>query len=751
MQITRKLYGYCDRFDYRPGAVIDVMIHSEHPEVRVDVVRLRSADERVASISPREVPIPEIASVVVRGRPQKTYPGSYVEVTGVDELKNPVSVSLGAWIYPTLLAAGHDQGVISWLAGGTGVAVVLAADDRLELRVGSGSAWEVVARGQEPLLPRIWARIDCRVSVAESVAELVYAPFKRFPRGLGSGSTRAAIRPGLSIGSPEARLLIAAIDTDMDVDGRPNANSVFNGKIEAPRIAASLVPGPKEELVAAWDFAQEMAGVRVVDESPHVHHGRLVNAPTRAVTGHRWRGDEVDWRLAPEQYAAIHFHEDDLEDAGWPPSLSLELPEDLPSGVYAVRVVADDSEDRIPFIVLPPVTAARPRIAFLASTWTYQAYANACLIRRIDYRGLGISQRDYQFGPRDDQIGATEALACSLYDLYRDGSGRCYSTLRRPVFTFRPDYRSCVQGAPRHLGADLYITGWLEITGRDFDVVSDHLLDAEGGAALEGYDVVITSSHPEYASAKMLGALESFLDRGGSLMYLGGNGFYWITSQDPARPYLIECRRGNSGTRTWDSPPGETHHSTTGESGGQWRYRGRAPHALVGIGMASQGWDFKAPGFTRTPESFDPSVNWVFKGIDGDGVIGDAGLVMDGASGDELDRFDPALGSPPHGVVLATSLPHSKYYKLVVEDVLMTTDHLGGDENNKVRSDITLIETGAGGGVFSVGSITWAGAMAFNEFDNDVARMTDNVLRRFLELSEERGRGDAPAMVQPAS
>lgn len=38
-----------------------------------------------------------------------------------------------------------------------------------------------------------------------------------------------------------------------------------------------------------------------------------------------------------------------------------------------------------------------------------------------------------------------------------------------------------------------------------------------------------------------------------------------------------------------------------------------------------------------------------------------------------------------------------------------------------------------GGAFFSTGSIAWAGAMAWNNYDNEVARMTHNVLRRFNE------------------
>ena len=38
-----------------------------------------------------------------------------------------------------------------------------------------------------------------------------------------------------------------------------------------------------------------------------------------------------------------------------------------------------------------------------------------------------------------------------------------------------------------------------------------------------------------------------------------------------------------------------------------------------------------------------------------------------------------------------------------------------------------------GGAVFSVGSISWNSCLSYNGGDNNVARITENVLRRFME------------------
>jgi N,N-dimethylformamidase len=56
-----------------------------------------------------------------------------------------------------------------------------------------------------------------------------------------------------------------------------------------------------------------------------------------------------------------------------------------------------------------------------------------------------------------------------------------------------------------------------------------------------------------------------------------------------------------------------------------------------------------------------------------------------------------------------------------------------------VRSDIVCYPVPGGGAVFSVGSISWAGAMALDDFDNPVARVTTNVLRRFVAAVDPFG------------
>jgi N,N-dimethylformamidase len=194
----------------------------------------------------------------------------------------------------------------------------------------------------------------------------------------------------------------------------------------------------------------------------------------------------------------------------------------------------------------------------------------------------------------------------------------------------------------------------------------------------------------------------------------------------------MEVRRGHSGTRPWDSEPGEVRHATTGEIGGLWRHRGRPPNRLVGTGFAAQGWDERARGYRRTAASHADRFSWVFAGISDDGIIGDFGLVMGGAAGDEIDRADPSCGSPANTVVLASSSGHSDHYFVAIEDVLSLQPGLSGTDDPRVRADLAYRETGHGGAVFTVSSICWAGSLSHAGYRNNVARLTWNVLRGFL-------------------
>jgi N,N-dimethylformamidase len=269
--------------------------------------------------------------------------------------------------------------------------------------------------------------------------------------------------------------------------------------------------------------------------------------------------------------------------------------------------------------------------------------------------------------------------------------------------------------------------------GHEVDIVTDEDLHAEGLALLAPYKVVLTPSHPEYQSRETLDALSAYVARGGRLMYLGGNGFYWRVAVHPDVPGAVEIRRGEGGIRAWAAEPGEYYHAFDGSYGGLWRRNGRPPQQLVGVGFTSQA-PFEGNWYRRAPGGADPRAAWILEGVGGD-IIGDFGLSGGGAAGFELDRADHRLGTPPNTIVVASSEGHDlDRFTLVPEEMLTDVTTWPGEPKDKlIRADMVYFEAPNGGAVFSVGSITFCGSLPHNHFDNDISRIVDNVLRRFRD------------------
>jgi N,N-dimethylformamidase len=151
------------------------------------------------------------------------------------------------------------------------------------------------------------------------------------------------------------------------------------------------------------------------------------------------------------------------------------------------------------------------------------------------------------------------------------------------------------------------------------------------------------------------------------------------------------------------------------------------------VGFVAQGGGDAAP-YAQTDAASSERTAFIFAGIGPDELIGDFGNHLGGAAGAEIDRADVRLGTPPHTVVLATSAGrHSDHFQRAVEELEATLPGQGGTESPEVRADMTYFETPQGGAVFSVGSISWSASLSHNGFDNNVARVTKNVLLRFIE------------------
>ncbi len=240
------------------------------------------------------------------------------------------------------------------------------------------------------------------------------------------------------------------------------------------------------------------------------------------------------------------------------------------------------------------------------------------------------------------------------------------------------------------------LLAWLEREGFTYDYYAEaHLHD--GTLDLDAYRVVILSVHPEYWSRQMYERLKAWVfERGGRLMYLGGNGLNCeVEFLDNA---TLRFKTHDPATQ-----PGLINPATNRPYESRFDFTVESEAHLLGVVFDDRGIMTAAPYRVVRPD------HWVFAGTgltEGD-CFGTESLherVHGGASGHETDKMSPS--SPPGTLLLAKG---------------MNPDDGG--------AEMVMVETDSGGAVFSAGSITWVSCLLP---DHHVSRITSNVLTRFL-------------------
>lgn len=385
---------------------------------------------------------------------------------------------------------------------------------------------------------------------------------------------------------------------------------------------------------------------------------------------------------------------------GYPAPPTIIAPER--SGLYYLWArTPSGREFSFPWVVAP--ATPRARIAVLASTNTWNAYNN--------------------FGGRSNYVNADQLPEAPVVnarqdlDRYRNvlpfGSWRpldeCYSPLSfdRPEPNNHmfddPKLTDPVQGRVQcgQTPGEWRLYGWLEREGFEYDLYGDGHLHS-GALPLDAYDVLIIAVHPEYWSREMYLKVKSWVfERGGRLMYLGGNGLNCevVFDADGSMRCLSHL------------------HSVHGEMGGisadgAVEYESRMHRTLeseanlLGVVCTETGI------MTAAPYRVIDAAHWIFAGTDlknGD-TFGRHTLherIPGGASGHETDKRSSS--SPANTVLLAK-----------------------GENPDRGGSEIVVHERDHGGAVFSVGSITWVSALLVDEA---VSTITRNILIEFIERS----------------
>jgi len=158
------------------------------------------------------------------------------------------------------------------------------------------------------------------------------------------------------------------------------------------------------------------------------------------------------------------------------------------SGLYYVQLTAPGGRVGYATFVLRPQHLGVHRVAIVLPTETWQAY------NFRDDNGDGIPDTWYAAGSK--------------------------ASLSRPFLN---------RGVPPHYKQyDARFLGWAYLNHFDADVISDAELNGASGAQLrKAYRLLIFEGHHEYVTQHEYTAVKQYRDRGGNLMFLSANNFFW--------------------------------------------------------------------------------------------------------------------------------------------------------------------------------------------------------------------------------
>ena len=472
---TVPLVGYSDKLSGRPGDRINFMVSSEHKgDFSAELFRSISADPNPQGLGIVEQSCDEFfPKKSFLSRKQAFHPGSYAISEKSLKITAEDKIIFSVMIYPTLQCA-NSQSIIEFgqfcLNLNTEGKVVFGSD------AGSVTSSNAVSL-------RSWQRVEAQITK------------------LGQISISLGSLDGSDTFKPTFKQLNSELDLSQNasvvIAGQLNGDAIincFNGKIEQPEIYEG------SNSFASWDFSRNISNMTVPGNGcPNL---KLINAPTRAVTGAFWDASEMNWQHKPEHYASIAFHEDDIYDFNWEPDFSFAIPSNMPSGIYIMRISCGDDYDAMPFFVCPEKDKPQAKVCVLVSTFTYVIYGNHA---RPDYDDTWLEKiADWNAYPHNPAQFQNYGL--STYNNHSDGSGICHASHKRPLFNLRPGYLTFGQAncsGLRHFQADSHLISWLHAKGIEYEIITDEELHNEGVSAIQSYEALLTGTHPESILMKL--------------------------------------------------------------------------------------------------------------------------------------------------------------------------------------------------------------------------------------------------------
>ncbi len=310
---------------------------------------------------------------------------------------------------------------------------------------------------------------------------------------------------------------------------------------------------------------------------------------------------------------------------------------DWPSGVYFAKLTGSDGRSGYAPFVVRPRRLGEHRVAVVLPTYTWQAY------NFRDENGDGYGDTWY--------------------------AGRTHRTLLGRAYLDR--------GVPPFFRAyDLNFLIWLargERAGKDRAV--DFLADSDLATApsafelARSYDLLVFPGHHEYVTRREYLLVREFRNRGGNLMFLSANNFFWRVD-----------RKGRTLTRV-----------------AKWRDLGRPEAALLGVQyLANDHGDRKAPFVVR----HSPHNEWLLAGT---------GLAQGSRFGLFGIEIDHITRRSPRGTSVIAEIPNL----------------LGRGKT----AQMTYYETAKSAKVFAAGAFTLGGYARYAP----VSQLLDNLWERMAK------------------
>ena len=314
------------------------------------------------------------------------------------------------------------------------------------------------------------ARVELRISQAKPQPRTVY----RVVRRLAPGRHHFVWSPKASLAPRTYFASFGLVDrggrrrtysaSRLARSGRSETVVVRLRGVDAAFGRASYRPGDRATLSVATDARRLTLQVL-----------RAGRAPSRAVEPGAEVGEpvELDWSRRRDR-----AHRVTVPIGRWE------------SGVYFARLTSDDGRVGYAPFVVRPRRLGEHLVAVVMPTFTWQAY--------------------------------------NLWDENGDGFGETWYAAwkQRTVRLGRPFLGRGIP--PWFRRYDLPFLRWLHVREQEVDVFSESDLARTSGKALaRAYSLVVFPGHHEYVPAPLYDAVERYRDRGGNLLFLSANNFFW--------------------------------------------------------------------------------------------------------------------------------------------------------------------------------------------------------------------------------